>query len=762
MLNASAKAFVPGGASSGGGATGASSLSVASKPFVPSTFTAAPPSWFRYQWDVGTRPTKVAVSSNAEVSVPTLFAKGQLRPASSGGNAPGALQQFFRDHFEKPMNTGSAFGIVISRVKVAPELVGAPFLELGGYVIAVEAPTLITPPTDSTPGGTVGVNEFVSATWEECFNAYGTDHRVQAMAHVTYAMGPAQHHFIVLSCTDKAKQIEVLAQSAIQERVSARRISEVRRAMYFGLAPAFVAAAVVLVGFRDADAVRQQSQTLGELLGDAQPINVRSCTMDGLRELESQVAAARDAVLSNEKTRGVIPIFLEVSEASAGLLPMSHATFIAATLRLLQEFGVPVVKLIGHREVATAAAKPGGTSQSGPAKLWRYASRDYNAVVADTLTESNTAFVVGSMVPPQAHVGDGAAIPMATFCDSLGDLSEVAELLKPIWARAQRRFLSADSLLSRSKLGTKAIPYGDVRVCRRARGTRIFLVTDRSDGKFGRIFAFCPKTGSTLSLPTCWSNPNFGCSRCVLAATVAPSTFFEGQVRLIVDDVLMFSGNVVVDQPFSARWHHLDAAVPNQLEDENSWAYPSPFGVVILRAAFAPAHQCRHLVATPHADHASSGVTIVGWDSPGASEKLLWWIPGEAVACRFRALRVEELVLDKPERENSGAPPSPPRLHEIRRVYLGAAVAGADAPYNDEYADFLAAAAPSLKQGDIVECMLRRAPDGAHWWEVVHGQLGERDVSSADRHEYVQLLVNDPPVLLEELLTVLPTSKQHS
>ncbi|CAJ1018545.1 mRNA capping enzyme/Methyltransferase domain containing protein, putative [Leishmania lindenbergi] len=308
-----------------------------------------------------------------------------------------------------------------------------------------------------------------------------------------------------------------------------------------------------------------------------------------------------------------------------------------------------------------------------------------------------------------------------------------------LWQRA-RKHLSPVEMLTRMSFADAADSFarGIYTVHRKAVGTPIVLGTDSK----GNIFGYDVDHNSVFGLPLCFGGTVDPVISCVFKGTLSSSYRSSLDYRIIIDDILLFKGKETKGIPFAERMRMLSNL---GIEDESTWPHADPAHIVILKAECLPLDSSKKLVDTPVFDHSNMGLVFTPSIQPDDNSVFptFVWVPPTSLTVRFV---VENIVVANEMNEG------------FDRAYLGVSSNNVHSriiiPYEGEFADYQREAYPTLGVGSIVECLLRRADDGAHWWDV----LQDFDIAEkyeADSFDHVDELVHSPGVTQEEMLWLL-------
>ncbi|RNF13517.1 uncharacterized protein Tco025E_06198 [Trypanosoma conorhini] len=296
-------------------------------------------------------------------------------------------------------------------------------------------------------------------------------------------------------------------------------------------------------------------------------------------------------------------------------------------------------------------------------------------------------------------------------------------------------------LLTRMVFADAADNFAKVKYYLRNRtvGEKILLMTDSQ----GDIFAAELRTGSIFALPNCFGDISSPIKNMVFEAVVTSS--FRGYLEcvIVVEDILCFEGEDIRKMSFHERWQYVEKMF---LDDQRSRPHANTDQVVILRASYAPLDQAEQVLKNPPLEHPTLGLVFVPQltqsDKETASSYI--WIPPESITARFVAGKIEDV---------------PDTNGEIKRAWLQARAKDREfVSYNEEYADYSFDAHRFLERGFVIECLLRRSNDGAHWWEIIK-DYDTTQGKRADSHDFVEKLVHVPGLTYEEMIWLL---KAHS
>ncbi|KPA76966.1 hypothetical protein ABB37_07334 [Leptomonas pyrrhocoris] len=308
-----------------------------------------------------------------------------------------------------------------------------------------------------------------------------------------------------------------------------------------------------------------------------------------------------------------------------------------------------------------------------------------------------------------------------------------------LWQRFEKQMPTTE-LLTRMTFADAADSFARTPyiVRRKAVGACVLIGTDA----MGNIFGVDVAHNSVFGLPMCFGGAVGPIINCVFKGTVSSSYRSSLEYRVIVDDLLVFEGKETKGIPYAERLRMLSSI---GVEDETTWPHANPAHIVILKAEFVPLEHTRELAETPVFDHNNLGIVF----SPSVQPEdevilpVFEWVPPASLTARFA---VESI--DSSDDVSEG----------FSRAFLGVFSSNVQKkifiPYEGEYADYHKEAYPNLKAGSLVECLLRRADDGAHWWDVLK-ELDSTESIVANSFDEVDDLVHSPGVTQEEMLWLL-------
>lgn len=705
MLNANAKAFVPGGGGGGVGGTQGTNPVVSSAP-------TNELSLFRYV--VSSPPMRSALLSEPPQSLSVLqklMSKRQLQSASQGGAGISTSHQFVAEFFSGLTNNqNSPCGFMLSRELLslsAVEAVQEASLRDGFLLHLAEVP--------SAHGAEVGT--ALAPHWETLMSLFGQDFRVTMLGYffcqiqcgagdtnslTTAEEGRFLHYLFVCTTPKKSQLVQLNVSSFLPVSKSTIELSPIIPRIF---SPALSCAVIInLAPPRSTDSCKNicNLHIHDDMKG----------TLDSLTELQQQLVAVAATKAPHDQSEIVIINII-------GAIKAPGLPFVDIVHMLSQCCDKVMGGIVGI--IASADQWDEKALSRGLQDNWRF---DPSAVLSD---------IVGAkvIVSPKC-----LRIPSGTFALPMSLQSYHSLINEVPLELITRPFITEGPLLTRKTLTAHvdAIAKESFKIRRRNIGVPVLLVVDQ-----GRLFCIDSEYGNALVIPhACWSNSLAAPQKGIFQATLVASYRADRQYRILVHDVLRLNGNDLREAPFSQRWATLDAL---GLDDETCWPHGSPSGVVVLRSLYVNLPQCEQLLNDISMDSPSIGLQFVSVSKPvGDSSLNFRWMPSDSLTARF--------VVD--ELETLGATDG----HPIKRAYLScrSSTTSAFAMFKDEYCDFHSHCAPELTEGTVIECLLRQSQSGSmsHWWEFVQ-EYSKIDMMQAHTEDEIEGMICSPSLTLEEL-----------
>lgn len=264
------------------------------------------------------------------------------------------------------------------------------------------------------------------------------------------------------------------------------------------------------------------------------------------------------------------------------------------------------------------------------------------------------------------------------------------------------------------------------RVCTRPVGRRILVGTDERN----KVFGIDVKSGSIFGLPFCFGGSPSIPSGSLFVATLTSFHFSLTEYRIIIEDVLMLENSDISRCPFFERWSYVNQI---EIDGQDSWPQISCWNVVILRTEYLPTESVA-LLLQKETDYCSMGLRFICDNEVFESYV---WIPLNSIRAKFVAEKIEK---------DDG----------MLKIFLSCLdESGKSITYFDEYTETSAVAFPGLKENQVVECILRLAEDGSHWWEI----FNVADDSMPFSKQKVEELVHYGGFSEKELRVILEAGK---
>lgn len=707
MLNANAKAFVPGG-SSQGVTPGTQSSTVLVTNEV---------SLFRYILSSPPLHTPLLDEQPQSLSVlQKLMSKRQLQSASKGGAGFAAAHQFVAEFCSTLSNNpNGASGFVLSRELLSLSAVEAiqEASQRDGFLFHLgDVPANL--------GADVG--NAVAGLWEPLMTQFGQDFRVTMLGYffiqIQNGSGDSEQapddcrflHYFFVCTTPKKNQLVQLGISSFGS-VANKCISEVSTIVPRIFSPALSCA--VVVNLTDSSPETKSSCTV-ELCGDS------AKTLDQLGETFHQIERFVLSKQSHDQSEVIVVNLQNVIKSNFYHVPLADVILIICQF---------CDRVMGA--VVGITASPQQWSQPflsrGLLDSWRF---DPSTPLAEIVEARRVVF------PRSTRLGCGIFSSPLSLHQYQTFGSDIP---------SEFRSYPADGpLLTRKALAANidCIAKEQFKIRRQSSGVPVVVAVDRQ----GKIFCIDAVFGHVVAVPSiCWSNALAAPHDSIFQGSLVASFRGDRQFRIIVHDVAKFNGVDVRESPFTQRWAVLDAL---GLDDETCWPHSSPNSVVIIRSLYASQlSQCEQLLNDSSIDSPSCGLQFVCISKKfGDCSQNFRWIPTESLVARF--------VVD--ELESLGASDG----QQVKRAYLSCRESDTSNEtfkmFKDEYCDFHSHTAPDLIEGCIIECSLRRAPTASsnepnHWWELLNTYLPTDLTASVDSFAGVDDMVSSPTLTLEEL-----------
>lgn len=709
MLNVNAKAFVPPGVVEG----------------VPPSFIANP--WYRYRLNVPIEERLSSIHEERYLNNISSLLSLKFLFAERGGLDDDALQYFLNAQFLLSNNTTSrgnvdqtSSGFLLSRTIL--KLYNDPssmtnLNDAKGLILHLDLPTECN--------GDVAV--FLANAWETFYAAVAENSRVSAIGYSRSVVGLGgsavggtyRHHFFV-ACSAPEMLETMLINLMAECPVRVRCILPVKSVVPYICCPHLQLGIAITLG----------KEARRSFVKDRKPdvsVDIKYKVDDfheAWKEIERALNSFRDFIAIDGKWEKTQFLHLHID-----VIPTSKAVTVSVcdVIRKIGYFsddagasiiGISISSDFTDRFVEQLVRR----NKSGP--FYTNASLD-EMMRKDVSLDTENVYFGGF----PSHVK--AVLPVAAHDAAVAALE--------LWQRFEKQMPSTE-LLTRMTFADAADSFARTPyiVRRKAVGAQVIIGTDA----MGNVFGVDVAHNSVFGLPMCFGGTVAPVINCVFKGTVASSYRSSLDYRVIVDDLLVFEGKETKGIPYTERLRLLSSI---GIEDETTWPHANAAHIVILKAESAPFDQTKELVETPVFDHSNLGIVFSPSVQPEneAILPIFEWIPPTSLTARFVVENVEA-----PDDVNEG----------FRRAFLGVFSSNVQKkivlPYEGEYADYHREAYPNLKVGSLIECLLRRADDGAHWWDVLK-DLEPTETTVANSFDEVDDLVHSPGVTQEEMLWLL-------
>ncbi|CAG9570171.1 conserved hypothetical protein [Leishmania major strain Friedlin] len=709
MLNVNAKAFVPPGVIEG----------------IPPSFHTI--GWYRYRLSVPVeRKMSVLQEDRYLNSISSLLSLKYLY-AERGGVDDDSLQYFLNGQFMVSNNIPSngdeehvSSGFLLSRsiLTLYTELTAVAHLnDSRGLLVHLDLPTEFN--------GDVAI--FLANAWEAFFAAVSENASVSAIGYSrsVVGMGGSQtngtyRHYFFAACTSP-ESLEVVVRDIMSESpVSVARIVRMKSVVPYLCSPHLQLGVMITFG-EEAKLSAIKDRRANFSLKMKYRADDFFEAWKALRDVETQLL---EILNGDVKWDRIHVLHLHVDPAASENPVAIPIWDIIWYIGLLCDDCSASVIGVSFSTSSLDAATRELLSSNKRAPFYVCSNLDA-MLAADLSLDTNHTYYGG--VP--SHVKK--VLP----CWAWASAASAVEL----WQRAQKH-LSPVEMLTRMSFADAADSFarGTYTVHRKAVGTPVVVGTDAK----GNIFGFDVAHHSVFGLPLCFGGAVDPVISCVFKGTVSPSYRSSLDYRIIIDDVLLFKGKETKGIPFAERMRMLNSV---GIEDESTWPHAHPAHIVILKAECLPLDSSKKLVDTPVFDHSNMGLVFTPSIQPDDDSVFptFVWLPPTSLTVRFS---VEKVVVANEMNEG------------FDRAYLGVSSNSVHKrviiPYEGEFADYQREAYPTLAVGSIVECLLRRADDGAHWWDVLQ-DFDAAENCEADSFDHVDELVHSPGVTQEEMLWLL-------
>lgn len=704
MLNVNAKAFVP-----------------------PGVIDGAPPSfhpigWYRYRLSVPVESKMSVYHEERYLNSVSSLLSLKLLYAERGGLDDESLQYFLNDQFMMSNNVLSSgvdehglSGFLLSRsiLTLYADLTAVASLnESRGLLIRLDVPTEFNS----------DVAIFLATAWESFFAAVSDNTGVSAIGYSRSVVGVngrqtcgTYRHFFYVACASPELLEPVVSTVMADSPVSVARIVRMRAVVPYLCSPHLQMGVMVTVG-DEARRIAVKERRADFSLEMRYRADDFTDAWRATRNFEAQFVEMLNGNVRWDRTH-ILHLHIDAAtKERAALVPIWDVLRFVSLL--CDDCAASVIGVSFSSATPDAQTKE-LLGRNPEAPFFACATLD-TMMAADLSLDTNNTYYGG--VP--SHV------KTTLSSSSHGAAASALEL----WQRFEKQ-MSPVELLTRMSFADAADSFARCAymVHRKAVGTSVVVGTDVT----GSIFGIDVNHNSIFGLPLCFGGAVDLVVNCVFKGTLSSSYRSSLDYRIIIDDVLLFNGKETKGIPFAERMRMLNNL---GIEDESMWPHAHPSHIVILKAECLPLSSTRELVESPIFDHSNLGLVFTPSMQPAST---FVWLPPSSLTARFV---VENVVAADETNEGFG------------RAYLGVSSNSVQnkivIPYEGEFADYQRETYPALRAGSVVECLLRRADDGAHWWDVLQ-ELDAAENCEADSFDRVDDLVHSPGVTQDEMLWLL-------
>lgn len=533
MLNANAKAFVPGGATT---LTATAHSNVQELPLFRYSVTAP-----RF------RVVDVDSVSQQLPTLPYLLSKRQLVPQVLGGSGFAATQQFVSEFFGSLTN--SSLPTLPSGFLLSRELLSLSATETVHEANEREGFLLQLAEISSVSNADVSV--AVSSLWESFFSQFGRDYRVTAFGYLQLQVGQRTdtdgefHHFFFACTTPKKSQLVQLTASAFAP-ISKKTI-EVNRIVPFALCVHQPIAIVV---------------SLNCALENCSSVTVHwsesnQKTLQSLLEAEDLCHQQ----LTGKSSTAVINV--QVSSMGSFSARIPFVDIVGMICNACHSFMGSVIGIVARTD-------DWKLNNFGLCDQWRF---DPETPLADIVKRQE-------FVCPGSHLHSSfGRYPSGLFASRIS-ARDYSTIIDDVTFGVTRVTQKEEVWLTRKRFTTIANDFAKetFKLRRQLIGVPVLLIVDSA----GKLYCCDLSSSNTAVMTPSWSNPQLSVSSSLFVGTLCSSFRGEKQFQLVIHDVLKHNGEDVSEQPFSQRWQHIESL---GLDDEVTWPHGSPTHLVILKAA---------------------------------------------------------------------------------------------------------------------------------------------------------------------------------
>ncbi|KAH9599823.1 mRNA (guanine-N(7))-methyltransferase domain [Trypanosoma melophagium] len=710
MLNVNAKAFVP--------------QSIGDRPVVNANTI------YRYHLMLSReRVCDVSDSSSGSNGIMTLLARRWLCACPQGGPGEEPLQMFITAFFDTvenvshPINGSNIFtGLLLSRT----------ILSLSGFVSTINdinnaSGFLIR--IDIQREYRAEVAPQLRSAWDDFFETFRGDSRFSCLGYVGSSCGSLtskryggtyRHYFFISSASLKSELETLSIKHFTNSPFSILRVTEVNAVVPFVCNPRIPIAVVISVGETAKEKLLSEGKSDEYFCIPFHPFDV-SKTLQNFKEYEEFFLS----LLKEEKylwnRTYILHIDIKIQETSlTKIQPIPIWDVVQFICNLCDDTATGVLGVCFSDGTLPENTKLGNEEREDKAC---YLNTTLQSLLEKSYFLDNSNLCIGGI---PNHIKRPIKISQYEYVrnkieEILLEYREPTILTRMVFAEVANNFAKEKYF-----------------VRNRSVGESILLLTDDQ----GDIFTVDIRSGSISALPNCFGGIVSPVRNSIFKATISSS--FRGYLEYIIllEDVLIFEGINMSEKSFTERWQNIEKTI---LDDQNNRPHVNMDHIIIVRNLYLPFEQAEQVLKSPPLEYPTLGLVFIPQVSKGENGifSSYSWIPPESITAKFLAGKVDNIE------ESNG---------EVKRAWLYVKDQEEKIiSYNEEYVDYLVDSYHLLKTGSIIECILQRSSDGAHWWELLK-DLGKNNGKKAETYENIDKLVHTPGLTHEEMLWLLKAS----
>ncbi|ORC88566.1 uncharacterized protein TM35_000162040 [Trypanosoma theileri] len=713
MLNVNAKAFVP--------------QSIGERPVINTN------SIYRYHLVLPReRICDVSESSSGSNGIMTLLARRWLCACPQGGPGEEPLQMFITAFFDSvenvshPVNGTNIFtGILLSRSILSLSGVVSTINDINnasGFLIRIDIPREYR----------AEVVPQLRSAWDDFFETFRGDSRFSSFGYVGSSCGSLlnkryrgtyRHYFFISSASLKSQLEPLSIKQFMNSPFPILRVTEVNAVIPFVCNPRTPIAVVISVG-----------ETAKEkLLSEGKP-DESYCfpfhlfdtlkTLQNVKEYENFfLAFLKEEKYLWNKTY-ILHIDIKIEENSlTKKLPIPVWDVVQFICDLCDDTATNVLGICFSDETLPKNTKLGSEKKEEEEGNACYLNTTLQSILEKNYFLDTSNICIGGIPnhikrPIKIHQYEYVRNKMEKI---LLEYSEPTILTRMVFAEVANNFAKEKYF-----------------VRNRAVGESILLLTDDE----GDIFGVDIRSRSIFALPKCFGGVVCPVRNSIFKATISSS--FRGYLEYIIllEDVLFFEGTDMSEKSFTERWQNVEKTI---MDDQNNRPHANMDHIIIVRSLYLSFDQADQVLKNPPLEYPTLGLVFIPQVSKGENGILssYSWIPPESITAKFLAGKVDNIE------ESNG---------EVKRAWLYVKDNNDKTiSYNEEYVDYLVDSYYLLQTESIIECILQRSSDGAHWWELLK-DYGKNNGKSCETYENIDKLVHTPGLTHEEMLWLLKAS----